>query len=178
VTEHVRSVAANELEPAPAADARQLWRAVARLHGEILQQLEQELRPATGLPVVELEALHELSDAPGTRLQLHQLATRLGFSRSAATRLVDRLQRGGYVEREVSATDKRATLAVLTPKGERLLEDARELYDHVLHYALLRHHALEGLVVYTTTELPSSTPRWYRMHFGPPVRRIAPLPDS
>jgi len=159
----------------PAGDERPLWRALARLHGDVLQHLEQELRPTTGLPLSELEALYELHEAPGNRLQLHQLARRLGFSRSAATRLVDRLQEAGYVDRETKATDKRGTHAVLTAKGEEMLESARELYEQVLHYALLRHRSLEGFVVYTTGDLPApggavSRRSWYRVQFSSPDR--------
>jgi DNA-binding MarR family transcriptional regulator len=156
----------------PVGEERLLWRALARLHGDVVQHLEQELRPTTGLPMSELEALYELHEAPGKRLQLHQLARRLGFSRSAATRLVDRLQDAGYVDRETKATDKRGTHAVLTAKGEEMLESARELYEHVLHYALLRQRSLEGFVVYTTSDLPSrngsaTRPSWYRVQFSP-----------
>lgn len=159
----------------PAGEERHLWRALARLHGDVAQHLEQELRPTTGLPMSEIEALYELSDAPGKRLQLHQLARRLGFSRSAATRLVDRLQSAGFVDRETNAADKRGTHAVLTAKGEEMLESARELYEHVLHYALLRHRSLEGFVVYTTSDLSLnggvSRPSWYRVQFASPDRR-------
>jgi DNA-binding MarR family transcriptional regulator len=157
----------------PAGDERLMWRALARLHGDVVQHLEQELRPTTGLAMSELEALYELHDASGQRLQLHQLARRLGFSRSAATRLVDRLQSAGLVDRVADAADKRGTYAVLTAKGEEMLDSARELYEHVLHYALLRHRSLEGFVVYTTTDLPlkggaAGRPSWYRVQFSSP----------
>jgi DNA-binding MarR family transcriptional regulator len=173
--EHGRAEADTSPLARSAGDERLLWRALARLHGDVVQHLEQELRPTTGLTISEIEALYELSDAPGRRLQLHQLARRLGFSRSAATRLVDRLQGAGYVDREANAADKRGTHAVLTAKGEEMLESARELYEHVLHYALLRHRSLEGFVVYTTSDLPlnggASRPSWYRVQFSSTDRR-------
>lgn len=157
-------------------DERSFWRALVRVHGDILQHLDQELHAATGLPLMELEALYDLSEAPHKRLQLHQLASRLGISRSAATRLVDRLERAGFVEREVNARDKRRTHAILTAAGATTLDGVRELYAHVLHYALLRHRSLDGLVVYTMAGHPNGDgeprpPSWYRVDFASPTRR-------
>ncbi len=153
-------------------DERSFWRALVRVYGNVLQHLDQELSSTIGLPVMELEALYDLNEASGRRLQLNQLATRLGISRSGATRIVDRLQRAGLVERETSPSDKRVIHAILTPKGEETLGSAREVYEHILHYALVRHRSLEGLEVFTMTDQAADgnglePPSWYRVQFAP-----------
>ena len=128
---------------------RSFWRALSRLYGDVLQQLEHELEPAVGLPVLALEALYDLREAPGKRLQLRQFSSRFGISRTASSRLVDKLEEAGHVRREVSLSDKRAVYAILTPAGEQMLDGAQALYANVLHHALQRHRALEGLATYT-----------------------------
>ena len=47
------------------------------------------------------------------------------LSRSGTTRLVDRLERDGLLERDICDSDGRGCFAVLTDKGEALLTVAR-----------------------------------------------------
>jgi DNA-binding MarR family transcriptional regulator len=52
---------------------------------------------------------------------MSDLADLAFMSRSGMTRVVDRLERGGYVVRKPSPGDQRRKLAVLTPAGQQLL---------------------------------------------------------
>ena len=73
------------------------------------------------LPLPSYDVLVQLSEAPGRRLRMTELADRVLLSRSGLTRLVDRLARDGLVERQACPDDARGTLAVLTDAGlERL----------------------------------------------------------
>ncbi|MBS1707508.1 MAG: MarR family transcriptional regulator [Armatimonadetes bacterium] len=74
---------------------------------------------------VSLEAydvLVSLEYAEGHRLRLSQLADDVVLSRSGLSRLVDRLEKQGYLRRESCPGDRRGTYAVLTDLGraERL----------------------------------------------------------
>jgi DNA-binding MarR family transcriptional regulator len=149
------------------------WRTLTRAHRSIFQHLEHEVMSATGLPLIALEALYDIGEARDQRLQLYQLATRLGISRSGATRVVDRLEDAGYVNREPSAHDRRGMFATLTPAGEAMLESVREQYADVLHAALVRHQSDEGIVVHTTADYSvgdgrPGLPAWYRVQFTRP----------
>ena len=53
------------------------------------------------------------------------LATRLGVTASTGTRLVVRLVRGGWVARDSDDADRRLITLELTPKGARLVDEAR-----------------------------------------------------
>ena len=65
------------------------------------------------------------------------LAERVLLSRSGITRLVDRLETAGMVERSACATDARGAEATLTPTGlERLREASRTHLDGVQRYFL------------------------------------------
>jgi DNA-binding MarR family transcriptional regulator len=46
-----------------------------------------------------------------------EIAEHLGFTRQAASQIVDELERKGYVERRPHPDDARARLVVLTPQG-------------------------------------------------------------
>jgi DNA-binding MarR family transcriptional regulator len=58
-----------------------------------------------------------LSQADDGVMRASEVADQVGLSRSATTRLVDRLERNGLVERRGCGTDRRGTLVGLTPKG-------------------------------------------------------------
>jgi DNA-binding MarR family transcriptional regulator len=97
------------------------WRTFLRAHSVVLRRLEGDLVAEHDLPVPSYDVLVQLSEAPGRALRMTELAERVLLSRSGLTRLVDRLERGGLVERQACAEDARGTLAVLTPAGlERL----------------------------------------------------------
>jgi DNA-binding MarR family transcriptional regulator len=68
--------------------------------------------------------LLELVRAPGNRMRMAELAERLLFTRSGITRLVDRLERDGFVERNECPHDGRGVYAILTEKGFDTLEGA------------------------------------------------------
>lgn len=67
---------------------------------------------------VEYRALRVLDRTDQCTMQ--SLARALGFSKSGATRVADRLERAGYVCRERSAEDHRVCCVVLTAQGKAL----------------------------------------------------------
>ena len=54
------------------------------------------------------------------------LATEIGIDRSVTSRHATRLERAGLLERQPDPTDRRATLLVLTPAGQRAVAAMRE----------------------------------------------------
>ena len=68
-----------------------------------------------------LSALDQFLDAPG----IERLAQVLGLSQSGAVRLVDRLERDGYVHR-ASGADGRSVAVHLTASGRRVARRVRE----------------------------------------------------
>ena len=69
-----------------------------------------------------------------------ELADSVLLSRSGVTRLVDRLERDGLIERDACTDDGRGLFAVLTDKGEELLARARPT-----HLAGVRERFLRAL---------------------------------
>ncbi len=63
------------------------------------------------------DILLALEEAPGYRLTMRELGKRAVLSPSGVTRLVDRMEKQGFVSREMNVSDRRSTFAVLTPYG-------------------------------------------------------------
>ena len=74
-----------------------------------------------------------------------ELAERVLLSRSGTTRLVDRLERDGLLERDTCDSDGRGCFAVLTDRGEELLSQARATHLEGVRARFLRHFAPEDL---------------------------------
>lgn len=103
-------------------------------------ELEAELEAAHGFSLGEYGVLAYLSESPGQRLRMTELAGQLHLSPSGLTRRLDRLVREGLVTREACPDDRRVVYAVLTPAGRERLEAAAP--DHV---AGVRRHLIDRL---------------------------------
>lgn len=93
------------------------WRAFLRAHATITRALETELVAEQGLSLAAYDVLVQLAEAPDRRLRMTELADAVLLSRSGVTRLVDRLERSGFVRRTRVESDGRGVAAGLTPAG-------------------------------------------------------------
>jgi DNA-binding MarR family transcriptional regulator len=108
-------------------DDRELraWRGMLRTHATLTKALDAELEAAHGLPLSSYEVLLHLGDADGQRMRMSDLADSVILSRSGLTRLVDRMEREGLIERQSCPSDARGSFATLTAAGRRKLAAAR-----------------------------------------------------
>jgi len=123
-----------ERAPAPTAraarrsglDAERLaaWRAFIRAHAHVLAHLSQELLDEESLPATWYDVLVQLSEAADHRLRMQDLADRVLLSQSGLTRLVDRMEKSGLVERIRCSEDGRGLFTHLTPEGLATLRRA------------------------------------------------------
>jgi DNA-binding MarR family transcriptional regulator len=93
------------------------WRAFLTAHALLTRRLDEDLRTEEGLTLGEYSALLQVAEAPGRALRMNQLATGIFLSRSGVTRLIDRLEADGLIERSTCTDDGRGALAVLTEAG-------------------------------------------------------------
>lgn len=101
------------------------WRGFLRVHSALFSQLDTDLTAVNDLPLRSYEVLLLLEDAPEHRLRMSDLSRSVLLSASGVTRLVDRLEREGLVERERCPEDGRGYNAVLTEAGDARLQAAR-----------------------------------------------------
>ena len=100
------------------------WRGLLRVHAALIKELDAELEREHGLALSSYEVLLHLEAAPGRRLRMSELADSVLLSRSGLTRLVDRLEREGLIERATCPSDARGSFAVLTAEGRAMLRRA------------------------------------------------------
>jgi DNA-binding MarR family transcriptional regulator len=127
-----------------AADARvgadprlATWRLLLLTWARLSRRLDDELRSAHDVSLPEVDALLTIAQAPNGRLRMSQLASEVELSRSGVTRLIDRLVDDGFVERCQCSHDARGAEAVLTPSGERRLQEALRTHLEALDRYLL-----------------------------------------
>ena len=94
---------------------------------------------AHDLPLSSFEVLKYLSDAEGERMRMCDLASSILLSRSGLTRLVDRLERDGLIERCSCSHDARGAYACLTDSGRARLGEARRTHLAVVREQFFSH---------------------------------------
>jgi DNA-binding MarR family transcriptional regulator len=97
---------------------------LVRAHAAVTRQLSAQLSADHGLNISAYEALLRLARAPDSRLRRVDLANGLLLSAGGVTRLLDGLERDGFVARNECASDRRVSYAVLTPAGRAKLREA------------------------------------------------------
>jgi DNA-binding MarR family transcriptional regulator len=124
------------------------WRGFLNAHAHVIRRLEAELEAEQSMPLANYDVLVQLAEAPERSLRMSELADSVLLSRSGLTRLVDRLEREGLVERRACPDDARGTLAVLTAAGMDRLAEAwvthlRGVREHMVSH--FDQHELETL---------------------------------
>jgi DNA-binding MarR family transcriptional regulator len=104
------------------------WRGMLRVHSDMTRVLDAELTLRHGLPLTSYEVLLFLADSPDGRMRMSELADSVLLSRSGLTRLVDRLERDGLLEREQCEEDARGYFAAITDRGRALFTEARRTH--------------------------------------------------
>jgi DNA-binding MarR family transcriptional regulator len=104
------------------------WVSLLRSHSALTRALNADLVAGHGLTINDYEVMLHLARAPERRLRRVDLAERLLLTASGITRLLDGLERGGYVTKAQCESDARVTYAVLTEEGLEKLRDAGEAH--------------------------------------------------
>ena len=107
------------------------WHALISAKVASWNALERELGESHGLGVSDFEVLDHLAVKPGG-CRAQSLADAVHLSQSALTRLADRLERRGFVERCNCADDRRGINLVLTAAGADKHTQALRTYCDVL----------------------------------------------
>jgi DNA-binding MarR family transcriptional regulator len=101
------------------------WIRFLRAHAALTRQLSTRLEGEHGLTLSDFDVLAQLYFAPERALRRIDIARQVLLTASGITRLLERLERAGWVEKRNCATDARVTYAVLTEEGMRKFEAAR-----------------------------------------------------
>lgn len=106
------------------ADEQRLWRRWLRLNSELPGALHRELHADGGLSLSDFEVLVKLTETPGARVRVTDLARELAWERSRLSHHVTRMERRGLVRRSECHDDGRGAWVVLTEAGRSAIERA------------------------------------------------------
>lgn len=115
-------------------------RALGRFLLVVPRALDADLMREQRMSASEYSVLRNLSETPGRRMRMSELAAACDMSLSGMTRLAAKLETLGYVKRIRCEEDARGANAVLTEAG---LERLREAWP--THLASVRRHIFDHL---------------------------------
>ena len=123
------------------------WTSIVRGYSHVTELLTEQVERATGLSAPSFFALVWLLRGSADAVSLTTLARHVAFSSGGFTKLADRLEQAGLIERQPSPSDRRVTNAVLTPLGRAKAERAFAVYCTGLRELVLQRLGLDGLHV-------------------------------
>jgi len=106
----------------------EVWRALLIAFTTIYHELSTEMEGGVGVAMEDYEVLLILYGAGSDGLRPSEIAANRRLSRSGATRLVDRLERDGLVQREDCTADGRGSVVVLSKQGRNTFVKAGRLH--------------------------------------------------
>jgi len=130
-------------------DQKKAWSLLLLSHSAATRKIDAALR-SEGLPSLEVyDVLLALEDAPERRMRMVDLAEAVIFSPSGLTRLIDRMEKSGLVERKACPGDRRAIHVQLTGAGLKKRETSWPRYAALIqeHFGrFLSDDAAKGVV--------------------------------
>ncbi|MDX6452460.1 MAG: hypothetical protein QOH16_2509 [Gaiellaceae bacterium] len=100
------------------------WITFIRSHSAITRELSAQLQREHGLTLNDYEVLLVLSHSEHGMMRRVDLAETVLLTASGITRLLEGLERSGFVCKETCASDARVSYAKLTGDGRQKLSDA------------------------------------------------------
>jgi DNA-binding MarR family transcriptional regulator len=93
------------------------WVSFLQSHAAITRELSAQLQHEHGLTLSDYEVLLRLKNAEGGMMRRVDLAEQVLLTASGITRLLEGLERAGYVRKETCASDARVSYAKITDEG-------------------------------------------------------------
>jgi len=137
----------------PSVDA---FARLLRAHAALTRELSARLMTDHGLSLSDYQCLLTLAHAENGEMRRVDLAEQLLLTPSGVTRLLDGLERDGWVTKGNCSTDARVTYAVMTEEGRERLESAGR--SHVAQVRELLEQQLSPEELETLVELLGRLP--------------------
>ena len=117
---------------------------LVRAYTHATRELNAQLTVDHGLTISDYEVLLRLARAPERRMRRVDLAQQVLLTASGITRLLDGLEKHGYVARAACDSDRRVVYAVLTDDGATKLREASATHVvQIEHYFTSRYEPSE-----------------------------------
>jgi DNA-binding MarR family transcriptional regulator len=134
------------------------WRSYIIASRRLLEALDTDL-DGHDLTMADYEVMAQLSEAPGRRMRMSELADLAMLSKSRLSHRMKVMEKAGWVKREECMEDRRGYWAVMTEKGWKAIVAAapshvdsvrRRFIDQL---SVKEQEALSGIFAHVTDEL-------------------------
>jgi DNA-binding MarR family transcriptional regulator len=115
-----------------------VWRTFLEAAFALIDILDAELHEERGISLRWYDVLVHLEEAEHG-LPMNELASRILASKSGLTRVIDRMEEAGLVERRRHGEDRRVIEIVMTPDGLRALTNARTVHRRGINEHFAQH---------------------------------------
>jgi DNA-binding MarR family transcriptional regulator len=128
-----------EVNACPSGDAKvQLFGLLLETNARMSRSLGLELEAECELPLAWFDVLLQLRRSPDGRLKMNEIADAIVHSSGGTTRLVDRIEEAGLVERQNCPSDRRAIHVAITEAGNVKLDEALTVHLEYLDESLAK----------------------------------------
>ncbi|MFM7491655.1 MAG: MarR family winged helix-turn-helix transcriptional regulator [Actinomycetota bacterium] len=134
------------------------WRSYIIASRRLLEALDTDLE-GHDLTMADYEVMAQLSDAPGRRMRMSELADLAMLSKSRLSHRMKVMEKAGWVRREECIEDRRGYWAVMTDKGWRAIVAAAPSHVNSVRTRFIdqlsakEQEALAGIFGQVTAEL-------------------------
>lgn len=108
------------------------WASFFRTFNRLHQGMEEAMKEAGHPPLEIYDVLWTLERAPHQALRFSDLALRVYLSRSNITRLTERLETQGLIQRHRCPEDRRGVYAELTTTGKKMRQEMWKTYGKLI----------------------------------------------
>ena len=116
----------------PSEGTIRAWARLLRTQRTLLDRAEDGLKVANLPPLAWYDVLFELERCGGEGLRPAQLQKELMLAQYNLSRLLDRMEAGGYVVRRLCHEDGRGQVVTITTDGRRMLRRMWVVYSSVI----------------------------------------------
>ncbi len=106
------------------------WQAVRNAHLSVVESIESELSKAD-LPALAWYDVLQMLDRSAAPVRPKEMLCHVSVTKSGLTRLLDRIEKAGLVERSYCPSDRRGTFLSITKAGRETLSRMKPIRDRV-----------------------------------------------
>lgn len=136
----------------PSETTIRVWARLMSAQQLALASIERDLKAAGLPPLVWYDVLLEVERAGGAGVRPFELERAMLLAQYNLSRLIDRIERAGYVERQACENDGRGQLIAITDRGKAIRRKMWPVYARAIEAAVGQHlsvkqaEALDGLL--------------------------------
>ncbi|MFJ2826650.1 MarR family winged helix-turn-helix transcriptional regulator [Streptomyces sp. NPDC087263] len=121
------------------------WTTIVLTYNRVSRDLIAKVEAVTGVPGRSFDVLVRLLRAGDQPVSLTRLSRTISLSSGGFTKLADRLEQAGLIERQPSTSDRRVINAVLTPTGRAQAEQGLAVFVAEFDALVARRLGADGL---------------------------------